>query len=235
MSTGNRADPERIREMFDRVAGVYDAMNLVISGFQEPRWRHRLVHETRLRPGMRALDVACGTGAVAADLGRAVEPGGQVLGVDVSEGMIDRARGRFAARPGLTFVVGDALALPVEDDAFDAATIAFGMRNLADYRRGFAEMARAVRPGGRVACLEIARPRGRLGRLIARWFDHIVPLIGRIVGQGSAYAYLVRSTRDYPDPERISQIMADAGLEDVRWFGLSGGIVTIHVGIVPDR
>lgn len=230
MTEGNAAPPERIREMFDRIAGVYDGMNGLISGFQEPRWRRQAVREAGLGPGMRALDVACGTGKVAADLQRAVSPGGAVVGVDISTAMIERARARFG-QTGLTFVVGDALALPVEDAAFDAATIAFGMRNLADYRRGFAEMRRAVRPGGRVVCLEIARPRRLLGRLVARWFDHIVPLIGRLVGQGGAYAYLVRSVRAYPSPERIAEIMQQAGLSDVRWFGLAGGIVTIHVGI----
>lgn len=230
MTEGNAAPPERIREMFDRIAGVYDGMNALISGFQEPRWRRRAVREAALEPGMRALDVACGTGKVAADLHRAVAPGGSVLGVDISSAMIERAQARFGLE-GLTFVVGDALALPVEDGAFDAATIAFGMRNLADYRSGFAELRRAVRPGGRVVCLEIARPRRALGRLIARWFDHVVPLVGRLVGQGAAYAYLVRSVRAYPSPERIAEIMAQAGLSDVRWFGLSGGIVTVHIGI----
>lgn len=153
-----------------------------------------------------------------------------MVGVDISTRMIERARARHG-RTGLSFVVGDALALPVEDAAFDAVTIAFGMRNLADYRRGFAEMRRAVRPGGRVVCVEIARPRRRLGRLVARWFDHVVPLLGRLVGQGGAYAYLVRSVRAYPSPERIAEIMQQAGLSDVRWFGLSGGIVTIHIGL----
>ena len=230
MTEGNAAPPDRIREMFDQIADVYDGMNGLISGFQEPRWRRRVVREAAVGPGMRVLDVACGTGKVAADLHRTVSPGGAVLGVDVSTRMIERARAR-SGREGLTFVVGDALTLPVEDGMFDAATIAFGMRNLADYQRGFAEMRRAVRPGGRVVCLEIARPRRPIGRLIARWFDHVVPLLGRLVGQGAAYAYLIRSVRAYPSPERIAEIMTQAGLTDVRWFGLSGGIVTIHVGV----
>lgn len=229
---GNPAPPERIRDMFDRIAGVYDGMNTLISGFQEPRWRRRAVREAALGPGMRALDVACGTGKVSADLAAAVAPGGEVVGVDISPRMIDRASERYQ-RPGLTFVVGDALALPVGDATFDAATIAFGMRNLADYRQGFVELHRAVRPGGRVVCLEIARPRRLLGRLIVRWFDRVVPIVGRLVGQGGAYAYLVRSVRSYPDPDRIAAIMAEAGLRDVRWTGLSGGIVTIHVGTRP--
>lgn len=222
--------------MFDRIARVYDPMNLAISAFQEPRWRRRLVEAALVRPGGSALDVATGTGKVAADLARRVGPGGRVVGVDLAPGMIEVARRRFASVDGLEFVVGDALALPVEDDAFDAATIAFGMRNLPDYRTGFAEMARAVRPGGRVLCLEIARPRSRLARILRWWFDRIVPVIGRLAGQGDAYAYLVRSVKAYPSPERIAEIMAEAGLVDVRWRGLSGGIVTLHEGTVrPDR
>lgn len=241
--SGNSAPPQRVSEMFDRISGVYDGMNLVISGFQEPRWRRRAVAEARLGPGDRALDVACGTGTVTRDLYRVVQPGGNITGVDASAGMIARARrhagdaargedGAVSTAGGPTYVVGDALALPVEDGAFDAATIAFGMRNLADYERGFREMARAVRPGGRVVCLEIARPGSRLGRLAGRWFDHVVPLIGRLVGQGDAYAYLVRSTRAYPAPERIAAIMRAAGLEQVDWYGLTFGMVTIHTGTV---
>jgi demethylmenaquinone methyltransferase/2-methoxy-6-polyprenyl-1,4-benzoquinol methylase len=162
-----------------------------------------------------------------------VRPGGEVLGVDISPGMIGVAERRFNGRPGLTFVVGDALALPAPDAAFDAATIAFGMRNLPDYGQGFAEMRRVVRPGGRVVCLEIARPRSRLARILRAWFDGIVPVIGRLAGQGSAYAYLVRSVRNYPSPEAIVGIMRDAGLVGVTWTGMSGGIVTLHVGTVP--
>ena len=219
--------------MFDGISRVYDPLNLVISAFQEPRWRRRAVSVAQLRPGGRAIDIATGTGKVAADLHRRVQPGGEVLGVDISPGMIGIARRRFDGRAGLTFVVGDALALPAPDASFDAATIAFGMRNLPDYRQGFAEMRRVVRPGGRVVCLEIARPRSRLARVLRAWFDRIVPVIGRLAGQGGAYAYLVRSVRNYPAPEAIAGIMRDVGLADVRWTGISGGIVTLHVGTVP--
>lgn len=219
--------------MFDRIAGVYEPMNLVISAFQEPRWRRRAIELAGVRPGDRLLDVATGTGKVAADLLARAQPGGTVLGVDISPRMIAIAKRRHAGRAGLEFVIGDALALPTEDDRFDAATIAFGMRNLPDYRRGFEEMARSVRVGGRVVCLEIARPRSRLARLLEVWFDRIVPLLGRVVGQGAAYGYLVRSVKGYPGPERIAEIMREAGLVDVTWHGMSGGIVTVHVGTVP--
>jgi len=232
---GNAAAPTEVGAMFDRISSVYDPMNLVISAFQEPRWRRRAVASAGLKPGGRAIDVATGTGKVASDLLRSAGPGAQVLGVDLSPGMIGVARERFAGRPGLTFVVGDALALPAEDGRFDAATIAFGMRNLPDYRKGFAEMARVVRPGGKVVCLEIARPRSRLARVMRWWFDRIVPVIGRVAGQGGAYAYLVRSVQNYPSPERIAEVMREAGLVGIRWSGMSGGIVTIHVGTVPPR
>ena len=167
---GNAASPAEVGAMFDRISRVYDPMNAVISGFQEPRWRRRAVAATRIGPGMAAIDVATGTGKVAADLWRRAQPGGRVLGVDLSPRMVRRAERAFGGRPGLAFVVGDALALPADDASFDAATIAFGMRNLPDYRAGFAEMRRVVRPGGRVVCLEISRPRSRRrpppGRLV---------------------------------------------------------------------
>lgn len=232
---GNAAAQPEVQVMFDRIAPRYDLMNLLISAFQEPRWRRRLVMHAALRPGGSALDVASGTGKVAADLHRTVRPGGRVLGVDLSPAMTAVAQRRFAGRPGLAFVVGDALALPTEDATFDAATIAFGMRNLPDYRRGFAEMARSVRPGGKVLCLEIARPRSRLARFMRWWFDRIVPVIGRVAGQGAAYGYLVRSVQAYPAPERIAEIMREAGLVDVTWQGMSGGIVTLHEGTVAAR
>jgi demethylmenaquinone methyltransferase / 2-methoxy-6-polyprenyl-1,4-benzoquinol methylase len=233
MPEGNAAPPAEVRAMFDRISPVYDLMNQLISGFQEPRWRRRAVREARLRPGDVALDVACGTGKVSTALLKVVGPSGRVTGLDFSPGMIDRARRERPSAPNLAFVVGDALAIPFGDAEFDASTIAFGMRNLPDYARGFSEMTRVVRPGGRVVCLEISRPRSALGRAIQRWFDWVVPIIGRVMGQGSAYAYLVASTRGYPGPERIAGIMREVGLEDVRWRPLSGGIVTLHAGTKP--
>lgn len=232
---GNAAASGEVRVMFDRIAGRYDLMNLLISAFQEPRWRRRLVDAAGLQRGGSALDVASGTGKVAADLQARVGPTGRVLGVDLSPGMIAVAQRHYASRPGLGYIVGDAMALPTRDGEFDAATIAFGMRNLPDYGRGFAEMARSVRPGGRVLCLEIARPRSRLARFMRWWFDRIVPVLGRLAGHGPAYGYLVRSVQAYPSPERIAEIMAEAGLVDVRWTGLTGGIVTLHEGVVPER
>ncbi len=230
---GNASETAEVGAMFDRISGVYDVMNAVISGFQEPRWRRRAVREARLAPGGSAVDVATGTGKVAASLGDRVKPDGRVLGVDVAPRMVDRARRAYADRPWLEYVVGDAMALPAADGTFDAATIAFGMRNLPDYGRGFAEMRRVVRAGGVVVCLEISRPDTLVGRLGRVWFERVVPLVGRLIGQGQAYAYLVESVRNYPPPERIAAIMREAGLVDVRWVPMTFGMVTVHVGRRP--
>jgi demethylmenaquinone methyltransferase/2-methoxy-6-polyprenyl-1,4-benzoquinol methylase len=229
-SRGDTASTAEVGALFDRIAPRYDAMNSVISLFQEPRWRQRAIALAGLEPGMSAIDVATGTGKVAVGLADAVGTFGRVVGVDVSKAMIEQAQPAFADRVELQFLVGDALDLPVEDGAFDAATIAFGMRNLSDYQRGFAEMRRVIRPGGRVVCLEAARPRSWLGRLGWLWFERVVPLLGRAIGEVAAYRYLVTSVRSYPAPERIAEVMRAAGLVNVHWIPLTFGMVTIHVG-----
>ncbi len=231
--SGNAASPAQVGAMFDRIAPVYDLMNAVISGFQEPRWRRRAVRLAALTPGMRAIDIATGTGKVAATMADIVGARGEVLGVDVSPGMIAGARKAYGRRPELRFVVGDAMALPADDGTYDAATIAFGMRNLPDYGRGFAEMRRVVRPGGLVVCLEIARPDHLLARISRLWFERAVPGLGRLAGQGDAYGYLVESVRNYPPPDWIAGIMRDAGLEQVTWIPMTLGMVTLHVGRRP--
>ncbi|HYL41150.1 MAG TPA: ubiquinone/menaquinone biosynthesis methyltransferase [Candidatus Binatus sp.] len=227
---GNGASAGEVGAMFDRIAPRYDLMNALISGFQEPRWRRRAIAATGLRPGMTAIDVATGTGKVARGLADRVGPFGRVVGVDVSTVMLDRARRANADRVELAFVVGDALDLPIEDGIADAATIAFGMRNLPDYERGFREMLRVVRPGGRVVCLEAARARSLPGRLGWLWFEHVVPMLGRLAGHAAPYRYLVTSVAAYPAPEQIAEIMRRAGWADVRWVPLTVGLVTIHTG-----
>jgi demethylmenaquinone methyltransferase/2-methoxy-6-polyprenyl-1,4-benzoquinol methylase len=240
--------------MFDRIARRYDAMNMLISGFQESRWRRRLVAAAELGPAMSAVDVATGTGKVATSLADVVGPFGRIVGVDVSQSMIALARSRTFDRVELEFVVGDAMALPLPDGGFapdpglapgadpeaaggpvgfDAATIAFGMRNLPDYGQGFAEMRRVLRPGGVVACLEIARPRSIVGWVGRLWFERAVPWLGGAIGQGDAYRYLVESVRAYPPPDEIAAIMREAGLVDVTWRGMLFGMVTLHTGRRP--
>src|SRR3954465_15165526 len=188
--------------MFARIAGVYDVMNTVMTAGLHHRWRERAVDLARVGPGARALDVATGTGDLATTPARR---GAEVVGSDFSEGMLERAR---AKAPGLRWEHADALALPYGDDSFDAATVGFGARNFGDLERGLREMARVVRPGGRVVVLEITTPtKPPLSTFYRVWFDHLVPALGRLTGQSQAYSYLPASVRRFPGPRDLAATM----------------------------
>src|ERR687884_263854 len=180
MSTGAGTGtlPEgQIQAMFDRIAGVYDVMNSVMTAGLHHRWRERAAALARLERGDRALDVATGTGDLAIALARRVGPAGEVVGADFSDGMLERAR---AKDPSLRWDHADAMALPYSDGEFDAATVGFGARNFGDLERGLAEMARVVRPGGRIVVLEITTPtKPPLSTFFSVWFDRVVPTLGR--------------------------------------------------------
>ena len=226
-------DAAAVRAMFDRIAGVYDRMNSVMTAGMHHRWRDRAVDLALLSPGDRALDVATGTGDLAGALERRVGPDGEVVGLDFSEGMLERARAKV---PGVRFDWGDALALPYGDESFDAVTVGFGVRNFADLSRGLEEMARVVRPGGRVVVLEITTPqRPPLSWFFGMWFDRVVPGLGRLAGDPDAYSYLPSSVRRFPEPEGLAALMAAAGLHDVRWIVTGGGIIALHAGTVGAR
>jgi demethylmenaquinone methyltransferase/2-methoxy-6-polyprenyl-1,4-benzoquinol methylase len=217
--------------MFDRIAGVYDVMNRVMTAGLDARWRERAADLAEVGPGQRALDVATGTGDLALALWRRVGPTGAVVGSDFSEEMLARARRKA---PDVRFEWGNALALPYEDAEFDAATVGFGARNFADLGGGLREMARVVRPGGRVVVLEITTPqRPPLSGFFRLWFDSVVPVIGRLAGDPEAYSYLPSSVRRFPGPERLAALLHGVGLEDIRWLLTAGGIIAIHVGRVP--
>lgn len=221
--------------MFDRIAPIYDAMNTVMTAGLDARWRTAAARACRLEPGGSAIDVACGTGGLTRALAGVVGPSGRIVGVDASSAMLRVARRRRlpSASGRVDYLQGDALALPGADDSFDAATIAFGLRNVADYGRCVAELARVTRPGGRIAILELATPERGLARVIAStWFERVVPALGRLAGGGSAYGYLPASVRAYPEPRLVARLMAEAGLADVTWRRLRPGLVTLHVGRV---
>jgi demethylmenaquinone methyltransferase/2-methoxy-6-polyprenyl-1,4-benzoquinol methylase len=214
--------------MFDRISGFYDVMNSVMTAGLHHRWRARAADLAALGPGDSALDVACGTGDLAIELARRVGTGGEVIGSDFSEEMLGRAR---AKAPGLTWEWGNALELPYASGRFDAATVGFGARNFSDLERGLAEMARVVKPGGRVVVLEITTPRKPpLATFYRVWFDHVVPLIGRLTGEQEAYTYLPSSVRRFPGPEGLAAAMHGAGMSDIRWVLTAGGIIALHVG-----
>jgi demethylmenaquinone methyltransferase / 2-methoxy-6-polyprenyl-1,4-benzoquinol methylase len=218
--------------MFDRIAGFYDVMNSVMTAGLHHRWRERAADLAALAPGDRALDVATGTGDLALALARRVAPGGEVVGSDFSEGMLDRARAKDEpAAASVRWEWGDALALEHPDGSFDAATVGFGARNFADLDRGLAEMARVVRPGGRVVVLEITTPaKPPLSTFFSVWFDRVVPLVGRLAADPEAYTYLPKSVKRFPSPPDLAAAMTRAGLRDVRWILTAGGIIALHHG-----
>ena len=221
---------EQVRAMFDRIARVYDLMNSVMTAGLHQRWRERAAGMAGLGPGDRALDVATGTGDLAVALAERVGPDGEVIGSDFSEAMLELARRKA---PWIGFETANALDLPYDDDSFDAATVGFGARNFSDLARGLREMARVVRPGGRVVVLEITTPtRPPLSWFFRVWFDRVVPLIGRVAGDPDAYSYLPSSVRRFPDARGLGAAMTAVGLVDVRWVVTAGGIIAIHAGTV---
>jgi demethylmenaquinone methyltransferase / 2-methoxy-6-polyprenyl-1,4-benzoquinol methylase len=210
--------------MFDRIAPGYDVMNRLMTAGLDRRWRRETATAV-VRPGDRVLDVCCGTGDLAIAARRA---GGEVTGLDFSERMLDRARHKA---PEIDWVRGDALGMPFEDGSFDAVTMGFGLRNLEDERRGLAELRRVLEPGGRLGVLEITRPRGPLALFYRVWFDGLVPLAGKVLPGGAAYAYLPASVRRFPSPDSLAGLMRDAGFADVRIRLFAGGIVALHTGV----
>jgi demethylmenaquinone methyltransferase / 2-methoxy-6-polyprenyl-1,4-benzoquinol methylase len=245
--------------MFDRIAGVYDPLNTLMTAGLHHRWRARAADLAHIGAGSRVLDVATGTGDLAIELARRVSPTGEVVGSDFAEGMLDRARAKAArsdprnVRP--RFEWADAMELPYGEDTFDAATVGFGARNFDDLSRGLAEMTRVVRPGGRVVVLEITTPtRAPLSLFYGLWFDRIVPALGRLAevpaalsrarggadeaseaSIAAAYTYLPNSVKRFPGPAELAAEMQRAGLSQIRYLVTAGGIVAIHAGTVPDE
>jgi demethylmenaquinone methyltransferase/2-methoxy-6-polyprenyl-1,4-benzoquinol methylase len=227
MSTAGRLAEPQVEAMFDRIASVYDLMNSVMTAGMHQRWRERAVELAHVGPGSRALDVATGTGDLAIALR---ERGAEVVGIDFAEKMLEIARQKA---PAIDFRTGNALALDFPDDEFDAATVGFGARNFDDLDRGLAEMARVVKPGGRVVVLEITTPqKPPLSLFFDLWFDHLVPLIGRVAGDPDAYEYLPNSVKRFPGPRDLAARMTAAGMTDLRWILTAGGIIAIHSGTV---
>jgi len=218
--------PDAVRTMFDRIAPVYDVMNRVMTAGLDLRWR-RLAARAVVQPGDSVLDAACGTGDLAiADRKAGAE---KVTGLDFSERMLERARRKA---PELEWVQGDMLALPFADGTFDSATVGFGVRNVADLELALRELRRVLRPGGRLAILEITQARGVLKPFFSLWFDRIVPLIGKLLPGGSAYTYLPASVKRFPSAEELADLLRSLGFGDVGFRLFGGTIVALHTGVV---
>jgi demethylmenaquinone methyltransferase / 2-methoxy-6-polyprenyl-1,4-benzoquinol methylase len=230
-------EPRAVQAMFDRLAGRYDLLNTVLSAGSDERWRRRTARASGLPPGGRALDVACGSGKLSAALNRLVG-GGLVVGLDFSSRMLAEARRRA---PGPVYVRGDALQLPFPDGLFDAVTVAFGLRNLADPERGLREMVRVLKPGGRALVLEFVRPRqGPLGRLYRAYLVHVLPRLGGLLsGQPQAYRYLSSTVDSYRTPEQLVELAERAGWDSVTVQLLTLGTVALLSGsrtrLSPDQ
>lgn len=225
-----------VRALFDGVAPRYDLLNSLLSLRLHHRWRRAAAGQAALAPGGVALDVCTGTGDLALELARRVGPGGRVIGGDFSLPMLRLGRQKIRRRGAAGFVsmaLADALRLPFGDNAFDAATVGFGIRNVADVEAGIREMARVVRPGGRVVLLEFSQPKNPIFARLYRWYSfRVMPWLGGLIsGRRWAYEYLPSSVAAFHTREQLTEMMRRAGLGDVRVLDLNFGTVVIHCGV----
>jgi demethylmenaquinone methyltransferase / 2-methoxy-6-polyprenyl-1,4-benzoquinol methylase len=219
--------PREVAGMFDAVADRYDRVNAVMTMGQERRWRGVVARELKVQPGDIVLDLAAGTGASSVPIEAL---GAHAVACDFSQGMLSVGRQRH---PALSFVAGDALNLPFRDRTFDAVTISFGLRNVADVDLALREMARVTRPDGRLVVLETSAPLRqplRAGHDV--YVDHVLPRLARLVASnGEAYTYLAESVSDWPAPADLAERLAAAGWSAVRWRQLLFGAVALHSAV----
>ncbi|MBX7223100.1 MAG: bifunctional demethylmenaquinone methyltransferase/2-methoxy-6-polyprenyl-1,4-benzoquinol methylase UbiE [Blastocatellia bacterium] len=222
----------RVQQMFSEIAPRYDLLNHVLSLNIDKRWRKftvRKLHDVLVRPNAVALDICCGTGDLSLELGRVT----RTVGVDFCHPMLVHGLEKVK-RSGLpvTLCAGDALRLPFADAEFDAITIAFGLRNVTDVKRGLGEIYRLLKPGGRAAVLEFSQPVIPGFRQAFNWyFNHVLPRIGGwISGSSMAYTYLPSSVQSFPNQKALAEMMRSIGFAKVKYYNLSGGIAALHVG-----
>jgi demethylmenaquinone methyltransferase / 2-methoxy-6-polyprenyl-1,4-benzoquinol methylase len=225
----------RVRRVFDSVADRYDLMNDLMSGGAHRLWKRFALSLTGLRPGARALDVASGTGDLAAGLAQQVGPSGLVVLADINASMLQHGRDRLTNQgwvETVRYVQANAECLPFADGSFDCVTIGFGLRNVTDKPAAFASMQRVLKPGGQLLVLEFSKPvLGALERVYDYYSFQVLPRLGQLVaGDADSYRYLAESIRRHPDQQQLLEMMRAAGLEGCRYHNLMGGIVAVHRG-----
>jgi demethylmenaquinone methyltransferase/2-methoxy-6-polyprenyl-1,4-benzoquinol methylase len=225
-----------VHDVFRSVAGNYDLMNDLMSLGVHRAWKRDFVANSGVRLGDRVLDLAGGTGDIAALLSRIVGKQGLVMLTDINEAMLEVGRRRLEDRGivgNVAYALVNAEALPFDDNEFDAVTIAFGLRNVTDKDAALREMHRVLRPGGRALILEFSEVRHEpLKMVYDAWSFGVLPLLGKFVADDEdSYRYLAESIRKHPAQEELAQMMREAGFQDVRYRNLTGGIVAIHSGL----
>jgi demethylmenaquinone methyltransferase/2-methoxy-6-polyprenyl-1,4-benzoquinol methylase len=222
----------RVRGVFDSVAGKYDLMNDLMSAGLHRLWKRFAVEATRVRPGMRVLDLAGGTGDLALQFARRVGPAGEVVLTDINGAMLAGGRDRLVNEGLLLPVVQcDAEALPFPDARFDCVSIGFGLRNVTRKERALAEMRRVLRPGGVAAVLEFSRVLPPLAPVYDWYSFNVLPRLGQLAaGDGDSYRYLAESIRMHPDQAALKSVMEEAGFDRVEFHNLTAGVVALHLG-----
>jgi demethylmenaquinone methyltransferase/2-methoxy-6-polyprenyl-1,4-benzoquinol methylase len=237
-----QVDPEAkagmVRGVFDSVASRYDLMNDLMSGGVHRLWKRFTIELSAARTGQTILDIAGGTGDLAARFSRLVGPEGQVILADINAAMLEVGRDRLidkGATGNIEVVQADAQALPFKDNSVDCITIAFGLRNVTDKEMALGSMLRVLRPGGRLLVLEFSKPTSALlGKVYDQYSFQILPAMGRLIAQDAdSYRYLAESIRKHPDQETLLGMMEDAGFGECRYHNMTGGIVALHQGFKP--
>jgi len=228
-----------VQRLFGRIARIYDPMNRLMSFGLDQRWRSITARHLALGSGEVGLDLGAGTADLSIAVIHHAGPGARVIGIDITPEMLEVGRSkvnRLGLQARIELRVGDAEHIDLADNSVDGCCSAFTVRNLSDIRQGFREMLRVVRPGGRVACLEISHPPGRiLGPLFHFYFYRLAPLFGSVIGKAiEEYHYLPQSLTSFPDAFALKTLMEEAGWSDVRFYSLTGGIVAVHVGTKPE-
>jgi demethylmenaquinone methyltransferase/2-methoxy-6-polyprenyl-1,4-benzoquinol methylase len=232
---GNKED--YVHHIFSSIAHRYDLLNTALSFNRDKYWRKFAVSRCNLKPGGRGLDVCCGTAMLAMEMAGAAGGKGEVVGLDFCENMLARARDNIEKSPYrgiIRLVHGNAVDLPFPDNCFDCATIGFALRNVPDIEKTIREMARVVRPGGRVVSLELSKPSAPVFKqMYYFYFNRVVPIFGKFgAGLDGPYSYLPNSLKDFPHQSEIKELFEYVGLKDAAYHELTGGIVTVHEGKV---